>query len=169
MTFTKHTVPLNSIEAEALRCERDAVASAFKEMVAEAVRRKGWNEGVAIRVTERLILAYEIGVALRESRVHSRLVGDKLTAPPEALKRPWREVRALTRDERAVILVEKAFMAGWKRNRRRGRDGAPKKTAGATVMELMKRRNRTENDKRERYRMRKRLAAMIQELRSRSP
>jgi hypothetical protein len=76
-------------------------------------------------VTERLILAYEIGVALRESRVHSRLVGNKLTAPPEELAQPWREVYTLTGDRRAVALVEQAFLIGWKRNRRRGRGGAP--------------------------------------------
>jgi hypothetical protein len=41
MTFTKHTVPLNSIEAEALRCERDAVISGFKQCTAALIEMTG--------------------------------------------------------------------------------------------------------------------------------
>jgi hypothetical protein len=166
MTFKPVILRHGSIEAEALRCERDAVISEFKELTTALMVMTGWSEGVAMFVMERLILAYEIGVELRESRVCSRLVGKKLTVPPAALGKPWREVYALTRDPRAVALVEQVFLVGWERNKRSS-DGAPKKTAGATVMELMKRTDQTENDKRERWRMGKRLKKMIQEFRSR--
>jgi hypothetical protein len=166
MTWVKHTVPHNSIEAEALRCERDAVISEFKQWTAVLMEETGWNEGVAMLVGQHLILAYEIGAELRGPG--RRKKGERPAGPPEALRRLCHEAYALTGDKRAAALVERAFLIGWERNRRKGRSGAPKKTAGATVMELMKRRSRTENDKRERYRMRKRLAMMIQELRSRS-
>jgi hypothetical protein len=166
MTVTKHTVPHNSVEAKALRGERDAVISEFKELTAALMKITGWNEGVAMFVIERLILAYEIGVEVRERG--GRSVGKKLAAPPEALGRPWREVYVITRDKRAVALVEQAFLAGWKRNKRTG-DGAPKKTAGATVLNLKKQTGKTENDKRERWRMRKRLEKMVEGFRSRSP
>jgi hypothetical protein len=165
MTFTKHTVLHNSIEAEALRCERDAVISEFKQWTAELMEMTGWSDGVAMLVMERLIVAYEIGVELRESRVRRRLVGKKLTVPPAALGKPWREVYALTQDPRAAALVEQAFLAGWERNRRSS-DGAPKKTAGATVVEL--KNGRGKGDKRERWRLRKRLKELIEEFRSRS-
>ena len=162
MTFTKHFFPDDSVEAEALRGERDAVISEFKELTAALMKMTGWNEGVAIFVMERLILAYAIGAELLERG--GRRVGEQLAAPPEALGRPWREVYALTRDKRAVALVEQAFLAGWKRNKRT-RDGAPRKTAGATVAELMK----PTVDKQGRYLMRKRLQKMVEGFRSRSP
>jgi hypothetical protein len=146
MTWVEHTVPHNSVEAEALRCERDAVISEFKERTTALMEMTGWSEGVATLVMERLILAYEIGVELRESRVRSGLVGKKLTVPPAALGEPWREVYALTRDPRAVALVEQAFLIGWERNKRSG-DGAPKKTAGATVMELKNGRGKGDNSR----------------------
>lgn len=166
MTFKPVILPHGSIEAEALRYERDAVISEFKELTSALMEMTGWSEGVAMLVMERLILAYEVGVELRESRVCGRLVGKKLTVPPAALGKPWREVYALTRDPRAVALVEQAFLVGWKRNKRNS-DGAPKKTAGATVMELEN--GRGKGDKRERWRMRKRLRKMVEEFRSRSP
>jgi hypothetical protein len=162
MTFTKHFFPHNSVEADALRGERDAVISEFKEWTAALMKMTGRKEGVAMLVMERLILAYEIGAEMRERG--GRGVGKKLAAPPEALARPRREVYALTRDRRAVALVDQAFLIGWKRNKRT-RDGAPKKTAGATILELMKRTV----DKRGRYRMRKRLQKMVEGFRSRSP
>ena len=55
----------------------------------------------------------------------------------------------------------------WERNKRT-RGGAPKKTAGATVLNLKARTGKTENDKRERWRMRKRLEKMVEAFRSRS-
>jgi hypothetical protein len=122
---------------DALYREGVAIASEFKELVAEAVRRKGWNEGVAARVTECVILAYEIGAELRDHV--GRGAGDKPPSPPpEALWRPWREVRAVTRDERAGMLVEQAFLIGWKRNKR-PLGGAPKKTIGAALLDVMQR------------------------------
>lgn len=168
MTLVKHAVAHNSIEAEALRCEREAVISEFGELTTALMKMTSWSKGVAMFVMERLILAYEIGIELRESRVASRLVGKKLTVPPEALRAPWREVYALTRDKRAVALVEQAFLAGWKRNKRSS-GGAPNKTAGYTVLRLMKRTEKTDDNKRERWRMRKRLRKMVEQFRSRAP
>lgn len=165
MTFKPVILPHGSIEAEALRYERDAVISEFKKRTSALMEKTGWSDGVAMFVMERLILAYEIGVELRESRVRRRLVGKKLTVPPAALGKPWREVYALTQDTRAVALVEKAFLFGWERNRRSD-GGAPKKTAGATVMEL--KNGRGKDDKRERWRLRKRLKELIEKFRSRS-
>jgi len=66
MTVTKHTVPHNSVEAEALRCERDAVTSEFKKLTDATMKMTGLNEGVAMLVMERLTLAYEIGAEMRE-------------------------------------------------------------------------------------------------------
>jgi hypothetical protein len=170
MTLTKHTVPHNSIEAEALRCERDAVISEFKQWTAVLMEETGWNEGVAAFVTKRIIRAHEIGIALRESRVGTKMKGKKLTAPPAAfVLELQREVYALTQDPRAVVFVELAFLSGWERNRRDD-GGAPKKTAGATVLSLMKRRTgKSENDRRFRLRVRERLEKIIEEFRSRSP
>jgi len=166
MTWVKRTVHHNSIEAEALRCERGAVISEFKELTTALMEMTGWSESVAMFVMERLILAYEIGADAREAG--GRAKGEKLTAPPASLAHPWREVYALTRDGRAAALVERAFRLGWKRNKR-SECKRPKKTAGTTVMELMKRTGKTENDKRERWRLRMRLKRMVEEFRSRSP
>jgi hypothetical protein len=169
MTWIKRTVPCNSIEAAALRCERHAVISEFNVVwVPALMKMTGWREGIAMLVMARLILAYEIGASLRESPVRFKMKGKRLTAPPEALARPWREVYALTEDIRAVALVERAFLIGWKRNKRSD-GGAPKKTAGATVIELMKRTGETKDDRRTVDRMRKRLKKMVEEFRSRSP
>jgi len=66
MTVTKHTVPHNSVEVEALRCERDAVTSEFKKLTDATMKMTGLNEGVAMLVMERLTLAYEIGAEMRE-------------------------------------------------------------------------------------------------------
>ena len=165
MTFKPVILPHGSIEAEALRYERDAVISEFKGLTTALMEKTGWSEGVAMLVMERLILAYEIGVELRESRVRSRLVGKKLTVPPAALGELWREVGVLTRDPRAVALVEKAFLKGWARNKRNS-DGAPKKTAGATVVEL--KNGRGKDDKHERWRQRKHLKKLIERFRTRS-
>lgn len=165
MTCIKRTVLCNSIEAAALRCERDAVISEFNVWAAALMKMTGWREGVAMLVMERLILAYEIGASLRESRVGFKMKGKKLTAPPASLARPWREVYALTGDMRAAALVERAFLIGWERNKR-SEGGAPRKTAGGTVMELMKRTGKTENDRRARRRMRERLEKTVKEFQS---
>lgn len=150
---------------EALRHEHAAVVCEFKAMTFALMEKTGWSEGTAMLVMEHLILAYEIGASLRERRVGTKMKGKKLTAPPEALVRPWREVIVVTGDERAAALVEQAFLLGWKRNKPRNAT-APKKTAGATFAELVS--GRGQLDKRERCRLRKRLDSMAQEFRSRS-
>jgi hypothetical protein len=72
---------------KALRCEHDAVVAAFKAMTFALMKMTGWTEGTAMLVTERLVLAYYIGVTLRARRVGTKMKGKKLTAPPEALAR----------------------------------------------------------------------------------
>lgn len=128
--------------AKALYSEALAVASAFEELAAEAVRRKGWNEGLARSVTSRLTQAFNIGATLRD-RV-GRGASDKPppSLPPEALealKRLWHELRALILDDvHAAFLVKHAFLLGWKRNKRT-LGGAPKKTIGAALLGMLQR------------------------------
>jgi hypothetical protein len=152
---------------EALRCEHHAVFLEFKAMTFALMERMGWSEGTAILVMQHIVHAYEIGAALRDRRVGFKMKGKKLTAPPEALAKPWREVYVLTGDKQAVVWVEQAFLIGWQRNKRSD-GGAPKKSAGATVLELMKRTGETKDDRRTVDRMRKRLKQMVEEFRSRS-
>jgi hypothetical protein len=157
-------VARDAIEAKALHCESEAVISEFRVLAQGLLEEFGWREAVAMQVARCVILAYEIGVALRASRVGSGLVGEKLTIPPELLRVLYAlccEVRALTGDIRAVAQVKYAFHAGWKRNRR-GNGGAPKMTAGAIVLELMYRTEKTESDARYRYRARVRLKKMTE-------
>jgi hypothetical protein len=124
--------------AKALYSEALAVASAFEEHAAEAVRRKGWNEGVARQVVQRLIRAFEIGADLRD--LVGRGAGDgPPSPPPEALGQLRREVCALAQDNRAAALVDHAFLLGWKRSKRSKRPGAPKKTFGAALLEMLQR------------------------------
>jgi len=151
---------------EALRHEHTAMVSEFKAMTFALMKMTNWSEGTAKLVMERLVLAYEIGATHREWRVGTKMKGKKLTALPEALARLCREVQVLTGDERAAVLVERAFLFGWERNKPRDAK-APKKSAGATVVELVIGRGRV--DKRERWRLRKRLEKMVEEFRSRSP
>lgn len=160
-----HTVAYNSIEAQTIRGEHEAVRSAFVAWARRLREKFGWDAFVALHVMQRLTLAYEIGAELRESRIGGGLVGEKLSIPPELLRVLYAlccEARALTGDIRAVVQVKYAFHAGWKRNRR-GNGGAPKMTAGSTVIELMKRTEKTESDARYRYRARVRLKKMTEE------
>jgi len=166
MIFKPIILPHGSVEAEALRCERDAVVAEFKAMTFALMKMRGWTEGTAMLVTERLILAYDIGAEAREAG--GRGVGERPAAPPEAVARLCREVYALTGDMRAAALVERAFLIGWKRNKRSD-GGAPEKTAGATVIELMRRTGKDYDDTRARWRMPKRLEKMVKEFMSRSP
>jgi hypothetical protein len=142
---------------EALRFEHTAMISEVKAMTFALIQRTGWSKDTAIRAMEHIILAYEIGIWAREKKDRAKGL--------EALGKQRREVCVLTGDERAAALVDNAFLYGWKRNKPRPRN-APKKTAGATFVELVSGRGRL--DKQERYRLRKRLITIAQELLSRS-
>lgn len=148
---------------EALRHEHAAVRFEFKAHSLALMKMTGWDQGVATQVMECLVLAYEIGAAERWNGGRDK--GERPAGPPEALAVPWHRIIALTQDKRAAALVERAFQLGWARNKPRSM-GAPKKSAGATVMELMKRTGKEENDKRERWRLRKRLRKLVEEFRS---
>jgi hypothetical protein len=160
------------VAVEALRRERANVVAEFKAMTFALMKMTGWRESVAMLVMERLIKAYEIGAELHESRTNKELKGKKLGKPPAEIGRLGCEVFRLTRSTNAALLVAKAFLIGWDRDRKRNRarpgqpkGGAPKKSAGATVVDLLKLERRVKKDgklsvenKTKRYKLRKRLS-----------